>query len=63
MQNAVLVLKDVHELLKDHTIAAQLKYLAQLIYKGALEECNIIIVSPLLVIPKEIEHYMVLLEF
>ncbi|WP_051533431.1 AAA family ATPase [Anaerovibrio sp. RM50] len=63
MKNAVLVLKDVHELLKDHTIAAQLKYLAQLIYKGSLEECNIIIVSPLLVIPKEIEHYMVLLEF
>ena len=63
MQNAVLVLKDVHELLKDYTIAAQLKYLAQLIYKGALEECNIVIVSPLLVIPKEIEHYMVLLEF
>ena len=63
MHNAVLVLKDVHELLKDYAISAQLKYLAQLIYKGELEDCNILIVSPMQVIPKEIENYIVVLNF
>lgn len=63
MHNAVLVIKDSHELLKDYAITAQLKSLAQLIYKGELEDCNIIIVSPMQVIPKEIENYMVVLNF
>lgn len=63
MHNAVLVIKDVHELLKDYAITAQLKNLAQLIYKGELEDCNIIIVSPMQVIPQEIENYMVVLNF
>lgn len=63
MHNAVLVLKDIHEHLKNDAITAQLKYLAQLIYKGDLEDCNIIIVSPIQVIPKEIENYMMILDF
>ena len=63
MHNAVLVLKDIHEHLRNDVITAQLKYLAQLIYKGELEDCNIVIVSPIQVIPKEIENYMVILDF
>ncbi|MBR4903425.1 MAG: hypothetical protein IKZ53_02045 [Selenomonadaceae bacterium] len=58
LKNSVLVLKDIHKYFDDDEIVAQMKYLAQLIYNGVLEDCNIIIVSSVLKIPEVLEHYL-----
>ena len=62
LKNSVLVLKDVHKYFDDEDIVAQLKYLAQLIYSGKLEDCTIIIVSSVLKIPTVLEHYLTILK-
>ena len=62
LKNSILILKDVHNLFKNDIIVAQLKYLAQKIYNGELEDCNIIIISPVLNIPIELENYLTILE-
>lgn len=58
LNQAVLVLKDAPHLLNDPKIIAQLKYLSHMISNGTLNGCNIVIVSPILVIPKELEKYL-----
>ena len=62
LKNSVLVLKDVHKYFDDEEIVAQLKYLAQLIFTGNLEDCTIIIVSSVLKIPMVLEHYLTILK-
>ncbi|MBQ6297556.1 MAG: AAA family ATPase [Selenomonadaceae bacterium] len=62
LKNSVLVLKDVHKYFDDESIVAQLKYLAQLIYTGKLEDCTIIIVSSVLKVPTVLEHYLTILK-
>lgn len=62
LENSVLVLKDVHKYFDDEDIVAQIKYLAQLIYTGKLEDCTIIIVSSVLTIPTILEHYLTILK-
>ena len=62
LKNSVLVLKDAHKYFEDEDIVAQLKYLAQLIYTGSLEDCTIIIVSSALKIPSILEHYLTILK-
>ena len=61
LQNTILVLKDAHNFLKNDTVVAQLKYLSQKIYNGEMEDCNIIIVSPVLTVPIELENYLTIL--
>ena len=60
--NTILLLKDAHNLLKDDEIIAKLKFLAQLIYTGKIDACNIVIVSPILTVPPELEHYMTIVK-
>ena len=62
LEDSVLILKDVHKYFDDESIVAQVKYLAQLIYTGALEDCTIIIVSSVLKIPPVPEHYLTILK-
>ena len=56
----VLVLTDCHSYLSDPTITALLKLLAQKIVNG-LDDFNIVIVSPVVVIPPELEKFMSIL--
>lgn len=60
LERKVLILKDVHYFLEDPVVIARLKCLAQLIDKG-LDDCNIILLSPIVRIPKELESYMTIL--
>lgn len=62
LKDSVFVLKDVHKYFDDEEIVAQVKYLAQLIYTGELEDCTIIIVSSVLKIPQVLEHYLTILK-
>lgn len=55
-----LVLKDVHSLLDDKEIVALLKYICLKIIEGM--ETTIIIVSPVVVIPAELEKFITILE-
>lgn len=57
---SVIVLKDAHDLLKDPLVVARLKKFAQLINAGKLEDTNVVIVSPITVIPHELENYLTL---
>ncbi len=69
LERSVLVLKDAHGFLRkdahnylhDDKVVSHLKYLAHMIYNGQLEDCNIIIVSPVLSIPKELENYLTII--
>lgn len=61
LKRTIFVLKDVHSLLEDSVIVDRLKYLAQLIRTGQIEDATIIIVSSILVIPKELENYMTII--
>ena len=62
MRRSVFVLKDAHNYLQNDEIVAKLKFMAQLIYNGKVEDCNIIIVSPILKIPTELENYLTILK-
>ena len=61
LERSVLVLKDAHNYLRDDEVIAHLKHLSHLIYSGQLEDCNILIVSPVLIIPKELENYLTII--
>lgn len=64
LERKVLVLKDAHFFLENHpdtpAVVSRLKKLAQLINEG-LDGFNIVIVSPVTKIPKELENYLTLL--
>ncbi len=62
LNNSVLILKDSGKNFDDEEIVALIKYLAQLIYSGQLEDCTIIIVSSTLNIPRPLEHYLTILQ-
>jgi len=69
LERSVLILKDAHGFLRkdahnylhDDKVVSHLKHLAHMIYNGQLEDCNIIIVSPILSIPKELENYLTII--
>lgn len=61
LENALLVLKDIHRLIEDAEIIALLKNIAESIDKG-IYDCNIIIVAPIRKLPKELEPYTTLIE-
>ena len=57
----VLLIKDAQELLDVPEVAAQLKFLSEQIVSGALNDANIVIVSPRANVPKTLEHYVTML--
>ena len=60
LDRKVLVLKDTYNFLDDPTIVALLKNIALRINQG-LDECTIIIVSPMVKLPKDLENFMTIL--
>lgn len=60
LNRKIIVLKDVAAYLDDSKIVAKLKGLARMIYRG--EDATLIIVSNTLVIPKELEQFVTILE-
>lgn len=60
LKRKILVLKDVHFFLEMPEVIARLKYLAQAINEG-LEDCNVVLIAPVLKIPRELENYMTIL--
>ena len=60
IEGKVLVLKDIHHYFDDASIVRLLKEYAIAINNGL--NCCIIIVSPMCIIPKELENYIILLE-
>lgn len=60
LEEKIVVLKDIHSYLNEAEIVALLKKIAQESLAGL--GCVIVIVSPVCVIPKEIEHHVTLLE-
>ena len=62
LRRSILILKDAHNALNEDEIIAKLKYLAQLIFNGQIEGCNIVIVSPVLNVPSELENYVTIVK-
>lgn len=60
LERKVIILKDMHYFLEDPSVIARLKCLAQLIDKE-LVDCNIVLLSPIVRIPKELENYTMIL--
>lgn len=60
LQGKIIVLKDIHTYLEDARIVSKLKGLVRKINQGA--DAAILIVSNILVIPKELEKYITILE-
>ncbi len=58
LDRTILVLKDVSAYLKESAVIALLKQIASKISSGKVEDCMVIIVSPVLVIPPELEKYI-----
>ena len=59
---SILVLKDTKDHLNNFEVASQLKYIAQLISNGKIEDCNIIIISSVWNIPSTLEHYLTMMK-
>lgn len=55
---AFLVLRDIHDSLKDPCVIALLKTIAERMLHRESYHCTVFIVSPLLVIPRELENYI-----
>lgn len=60
LERKILVIKDVHTHLEDPAVIALLKKTSQLISNGL--DAAVILVSPVIVIPKELEKYILILE-
>ncbi|HBA46676.1 MAG TPA: hypothetical protein DCZ91_02515 [Lachnospiraceae bacterium] len=60
LENKIIVLKDIHSYLEDMGVVSKLKGIAKLISQGT--EATIIIVSDILVIPRELERYITIVE-
>lgn len=60
--NSILVLKEPAAQLEQSENLALVRELALRIVTGKLEECTVVIVSSSLSVPREIEHYIVVLE-
>lgn len=59
---SILVIKDAQELLKNDIVAHRLKYLAQMINEGKLEDSNIIVIGQEAVVPRILEHYLTIID-
>lgn len=60
LEEKILVLKDIHSYLDDPRIVSKIKGLARMINQGV--DATIIIVSNILVVPKELEKFITILE-
>lgn len=60
VRQSIVVLKDVHFFLEVPEVTARLKYLLQAINAGQAD-CNVVIISPILKIPRELENFMTIL--
>lgn len=60
MHNKIIVLKDITSYLDDPKIVSKIKGIAKMINQGA--DANVIIVSNTIVIPKELEKFITILE-
>ena len=60
LKRKIFILKDAHPYLELPEVVSRLKYMAQLINDG-LEDFTIIIVSPIVKIPKELENFLTIL--
>lgn len=56
----IIIFKDIHSYLEDSHIASKVKGLAQKIIQG--NDCTLVILSNILVIPKELEKFITILE-
>jgi SpoVK/Ycf46/Vps4 family AAA+-type ATPase len=60
LNRSIFIIKDVHVVLEDKEIVSQLKEIATRISAGL--DCNIILLSSVMMIPKELEKYITILE-
>ena len=60
LKRKIFILKDAHPYLESPEVTSRLKHMAQLINDG-LEDFTIIIVSPIVKIPKELENFLTIL--
>jgi SpoVK/Ycf46/Vps4 family AAA+-type ATPase len=60
LKKIIIVLKDINTYLEDHIIISKIKGLARMINQGA--DATIIIISDLVIIPKELEKFITILE-
>ena len=60
LNRKILVLKDVMKNLEDPVIVGRLKYIAEKKIAGVFD-CRIVIISPIVKLPKELEHLITLL--
>ena len=58
----IFVLKDIASVLDTPDVSARLKFMAQQINEGFLEEFTIVIISPLMTIPHDIESYITIID-
>lgn len=62
LNRKIIVIKDMNDQLAEFQTVALLKQLAIRIASGSAEECMIIMISPTLFIPKDLEKYITVLE-
>lgn len=62
LNRKIILIKDMNDRLADSETVALLKQLAIRIASGSAEECMIIMISPTLFIPKDLEKYITVLE-
>lgn len=60
LNKTIILLKDIHSYLYDSKIVSKIKGLARMIHNGT--DATIIIISDILVIPKELEKFITILE-
>ncbi len=61
IKRSILVLDDVHFFIDKPETIARLRELAYRINRGDIEECTVIIASPLVNVPKELENYLTIM--
>lgn len=57
----ILVLEDVEGMLEDPEIVSRLRYLAERIAGGEMDDCTVVLVAPLGTIPRPLEPYITLM--
>lgn len=60
LNQSVLIFKDIHFVPDNPEVIARLKYLLQAITQGRVD-CNVVIIAPVVKIPKELENYITIL--
>ena len=60
LKQSIFIIKDIHVVLEDKEIVSQLKEIATKISAGL--DCNIILLSSVVMIPTELEKYITILE-